>query len=469
VKALRQHEEREKEGVLMPFKRSPMREGPRWGRAFTPEEDGDFGLTGLRSSAPKVKGRTGRKAQPRLNTPTECTVGKGDAPESGEVISPALAPGALGRWLPLVRALLWREGSLVGQGHVVPRALSHHRCAPSMEQAQRWAHLHGAYHAPDMVEEHRPYQLTLGYQLRVLDILEFQRQERCMERRWRRKWVRWWTQRQLHQAVRSWCKFISITRANAAVPALVCRVNCRYGSWCYRTSAQHRSEYAHPGDPDWNSWTSDWNSWNGWNSRTFDAPDSHQDAVAAAELGLDVGTYRMLKQLEQRDIVPEDYELLGRLDESIKPATLRPEQLRRFPTETYCTESSSQEAKETCSADFGVDFWRLPLLQTEEEIENDARENNGEVKPGFLHGADYWRLPLPLLDNVSVVSTNDESTDEQSTGSDSDMCAVCYVDFEIGDAVRRLQPCGHIFHKGCIDRWLLESSTRCPVDKREVF
>lgn len=40
-------------------------------------------------------------------------------------------------------------------------------------------------------------------------------------------------------------------------------------------------------------------------------------------------------------------------------------------------------------------------------------------------------------------------------------CAVCLADFENGETARKL-PCGHHFHKGCIDRWL-QRNKRCPL------
>jgi hypothetical protein len=43
-------------------------------------------------------------------------------------------------------------------------------------------------------------------------------------------------------------------------------------------------------------------------------------------------------------------------------------------------------------------------------------------------------------------------------------CAICLVATEVGDTVRRLEVCGHVFHKACIDLWLLRSST-CPLCK----
>ena len=55
----------------------------------------------------------------------------------------------------------------------------------------------------------------------------------------------------------------------------------------------------------------------------------------AAQLGLDDETYRQLKSLEGREIRPEDYDLLGRLDENVKRETLEGKHLKVFPTEVY--------------------------------------------------------------------------------------------------------------------------------------
>ena len=39
-------------------------------------------------------------------------------------------------------------------------------------------------------------------------------------------------------------------------------------------------------------------------------------------------------------------------------------------------------------------------------------------------------------------------------------CVICMGEFKIGDALRFL-PCVHIYHKECIDDWLMRSFT-CP-------
>jgi hypothetical protein len=54
-----------------------------------------------------------------------------------------------------------------------------------------------------------------------------------------------------------------------------------------------------------------------------------------------------------------------------------------------------------------------------------------------------------------------EEATEQTAGME---CAICLLGTELGDKVRKLHPCGHIFHKPCIDLWLLRSAT-CPLCK----
>lgn len=49
---------------------------------------------------------------------------------------------------------------------------------------------------------------------------------------------------------------------------------------------------------------------------------------------------------------------------------------------------------------------------------------------------------------------------------DDGMCPICICDFEDDDELRKL-PCGHFFHKDCVDEWF-ERSTVCPMCKRDV-
>lgn len=46
-------------------------------------------------------------------------------------------------------------------------------------------------------------------------------------------------------------------------------------------------------------------------------------------------------------------------------------------------------------------------------------------------------------------------------------CSICLCEFQVKDRVKRL-PCGHLFHKACLDPWFLDVTSSCPVCKRHI-
>lgn len=57
--------------------------------------------------------------------------------------------------------------------------------------------------------------------------------------------------------------------------------------------------------------------------------------------------------------------------------------------------------------------------------------------------------------------------DDEETASDVHMCAVCIESYKAGEVVTVLT-CDHIFHKACIEPWLLERRT-CPMCKSDIL
>ncbi|RID44591.1 hypothetical protein BRARA_I01375 [Brassica rapa] len=53
---------------------------------------------------------------------------------------------------------------------------------------------------------------------------------------------------------------------------------------------------------------------------------------------------------------------------------------------------------------------------------------------------------------------------------ESECCAVCLYDFENHDEIRRLTNCRHIFHKGCLDRWMMDyNQITCPLCRTQFI
>jgi hypothetical protein len=125
---------------------------------------------------------------------------------------------------------------------------------------------------------------------------------------------------------------------------------------------------------------------------------------AASELGLDLATYRLLLEMQERDITPEDYEFLVHVHSvANKPETLSIDSLEL-----------------------------IPVLRVSKCL-------SVKLPPGVL-----------LVDSDAA-------------------CLICLGDFEEGEEIRQLPcSCKHVFHKNCIDTWLSEHGSFCPIDKTHI-
>lgn len=146
----------------------------------------------------------------------------------------------------------------------------------------------------------------------------------------------------------------------------------------------------------------------------------------------------------------------------------------------------------------------LELLTTFEwgfdDSDSLAREDGDEngVEDGEENGGEHHDLPnigdvgdvvaeaLVELEEVSEDAQQDGSevrevgSEEPEEGAQSEGdedpthsrdCAICHDVFVNGQHMRRLR-CNHVFHKRCVDRWLTEQRSTCPLcrmDQRTVY
>lgn len=70
------------------------------------------------------------------------------------------------------------------------------------------------------------------------------------------------------------------------------------------------------------------------------------------------------------------------------------------------------------------------------------------VAPKTLGKAKVEKLPTMVFDQQS----------------DDSVCSICMCKYNVGEILRKIPKCGHVFHKECIDYWLTNSSVKCPLD-----
>lgn len=102
-----------------------------------------------------------------------------------------------------------------------------------------------------------------------------------------------------------------------------------------------------------------------------------------------------------------------------------------------------------------------------------ARETTASVARDKLHSTDSSRPSSPDL-NVRPTAAMSRSTSYHPSPLQQPTCAICLDDFvpasdgTAGTIVREL-PCHHIFHPECVDTFLRDSSSLCPICKRTAL
>ena len=72
-----------------------------------------------------------------------------------------------------------------------------------------------------------------------------------------------------------------------------------------------------------------------------------QREAAAVSAGVDVATFNMLMDLQHRDITPEDYDTLRRLDSAVQPRTLALDQVD-LHAPAWCIPVGSNRTSDGC-------------------------------------------------------------------------------------------------------------------------
>ena len=91
-----------------------------------------------------------------------------------------------------------------------------------------------------------------------------------------------------------------------------------------------------------------------------------------------------------------------------------------------------------------------------------------EVTQSNISVNDSPQAKLVSTNSPPRVDGSEEGDPQASSGQADVECPICLQEFQQGCACRRLpQPCGHLFHRDCIDTWF-RSSAECPLCKRNV-
>ncbi|XP_052151368.1 brassinosteroid-responsive RING protein 1-like [Oryza glaberrima] len=101
-------------------------------------------------------------------------------------------------------------------------------------------------------------------------------------------------------------------------------------------------------------------------------------------------------------------------------------------------------------------------------LQDHAREHRAPAQalpPQQQHRrAEFRTVPAMVIEEVLPVVRFDELVAAAPAVCGGGDCAVCLSGIGGGDEVRRLSNCRHVFHRGCLDRWIEHDDQRtCPL------
>lgn len=143
-----------------------------------------------------------------------------------------------------------------------------------------------------------------------------------------------------------------------------------------------------------------------------------------------------------------------------------------FPEDGYLTPTVCALSQTLCGIGaalyvvFVANVWdaekcrRANTVAIQSVEDNDLVNRWGQLKPSVTMELCGGLSPKELADLPRHVIHRHRS-------ASADVCAICLNVLMVQDHARALPGCGHLFHRACIDLWLLRQTT-CPLCKKDA-
>ncbi|KAL9249823.1 NEP1-interacting protein 1-like protein [Drosera capensis] len=106
-----------------------------------------------------------------------------------------------------------------------------------------------------------------------------------------------------------------------------------------------------------------------------------------------------------------------------------------------------------------------PAMLSAVQSQMGAMDSTFEDVTSFFETESTKGLACDLVEKIPKMKITTNNNVDASGEKAS--CSVCLQDFQIGETVRSLPQCNHMFHLPCIDKWLVRHGS-CPMCRRDL-
>ncbi|WOL07278.1 NEP1-interacting protein 2 [Canna indica] len=106
-----------------------------------------------------------------------------------------------------------------------------------------------------------------------------------------------------------------------------------------------------------------------------------------------------------------------------------------------------------------------PAVQSAVQSQMSALSLQFMETPDFFETGGIRGLSIEAVEKIPKVEIAAEESSDAA--GEKICCSVCLQDFQIGETVRRLPLCQHMFHLPCIDSWLIRHGS-CPLCRGDI-
>ncbi|CAL5324232.1 unnamed protein product [Camellia sinensis] len=106
-----------------------------------------------------------------------------------------------------------------------------------------------------------------------------------------------------------------------------------------------------------------------------------------------------------------------------------------------------------------------PAMLSAVQSQMGAVEPSFDDIPNFFDIGGSKGLPGDSVEKIPKIKIT--SNNNVDTSGEKVSCSVCLQDFQVGETVRSLPHCHHMFHLPCIDKWLVRHGS-CPLCRRDL-